>query len=211
MQDGHRKRPRVQQDDLWYLWYASHATRGPMSRLRKCCAYCTPSWGGFQRRYAANTPRPAGTYFCWKCVKPITGYEHFYAGGDCVLFDQAEIDHWNRQQVRPAAGDLHAGRYAGHAARIGGGPLRMRSCPRCRQRNAKVRAGRFPHSLPNAGTFACCGHAAEAEHTPCRVQDGRNNHMSCWNCLNNFCYQCNAVLRKVSPLRPRDARRVTLL
>ena len=42
-----------------------------------------------------------GTYFCYKCRSDITseGYGHF--GTACVLFNQDEVDRWNRRMNLP--------------------------------------------------------------------------------------------------------------
>lgn len=44
-----------------------------------------------------------GCFFCWRCNKQVDGYDHF-GSGSCVLFEQSEIDAWNRCASRqPAA------------------------------------------------------------------------------------------------------------
>ncbi|KAM0919464.1 hypothetical protein ACQ4PT_008182 [Festuca glaucescens] len=72
-----------------------------------------------------------GRFFCYQCNALISGYDHFK--GDCVVFDQAEIDRWEmqmnqrqqRQVVAQAQADLFAGDY--------GYP-----CPTCRQAVPKI-------------------------------------------------------------------------
>ena len=38
-----------------------------------------------------------GAFFCWRCNRLVSGYDHF-GTGSCVLFEQAEINAWERQQ-----------------------------------------------------------------------------------------------------------------
>jgi len=72
-----------------------------------------------------------GGYFCYRCRKAISGYEHF-GSESCVLFDQAEVDRWNLHMNAPPPNPL--------LVRMEGVPpnqRRMRFCPRCRQGNMK--------------------------------------------------------------------------
>ncbi|KAK3143829.1 hypothetical protein QOZ80_4AG0305510 [Eleusine coracana subsp. coracana] len=70
-----------------------------------------------------------GQYFCFRCGKAITGYEHFRDEGNCQLFAAREILEWERQME---AMDI------GHRMRISscpiGGTVR---CPKCRATNFK--------------------------------------------------------------------------
>lgn len=67
-------------------------------------------------------------YFCYVCLKPIDGYDHF-RGGNCELFPVQEIQAWEeRMNVRQVRGQLLAELHEG----------RGHECPNCRQLNVKV-------------------------------------------------------------------------
>ncbi|KAM7525449.1 hypothetical protein LguiA_015351 [Lonicera macranthoides] len=69
-----------------------------------------------------------GQYFCYRCNKAISGYEHFREG-DCELFPREMIQNWEeRINERQVVGQIQAQLFAenGH------------SCPNCGQINVKV-------------------------------------------------------------------------
>ncbi|KAL1213244.1 putative E3 ubiquitin-protein ligase ARI2 [Cardamine amara subsp. amara] len=67
-----------------------------------------------------------GQYFCYRCSKAITGYQHFSEG--CDLFPE---DEWNELQ---AIGQIQAQLFAQHGEFPQAGQL----CPKCRRFNVKV-------------------------------------------------------------------------
>lgn len=70
-----------------------------------------------------------GRFFCYQCNAAISGYDHFK--GDCVVFDQEELDRWeleNRNQ-RQAVAQAHADMFEGEYAY---------PCPTCRQPTPKI-------------------------------------------------------------------------
>jgi E3 ubiquitin-protein ligase RNF14 len=130
-------------------------------------------------------------FFCYKCGKQISGYDHYKAGGECVLFDEAEILRWERRWQEQAGahaaaafrndyllefgGDYdqgedeqHINRRAGRGGNRGGGggggaPTPNSNCPSCGQPNYR---------------FA------------------NNNHLHCWSCRLHFCAVCRTVLQR---------------
>ena len=72
-----------------------------------------------------------GEFFCYQCNAAISGYDHFK--GDCVVFDQVEIDrlqtHMNQRLHRLVIGRVQAALFArGHAY----------PCPTCGQAIRKI-------------------------------------------------------------------------
>ncbi|XBJ13248.1 hypothetical protein VPH35_017633 [Triticum aestivum] len=72
-----------------------------------------------------------GRFFCYQCSAAISGYDHF--NGDCVIFDEAEIDRWqmpmNRRLHRMVVGQAQVALLArGHAY----------PCPTCGQAIRKI-------------------------------------------------------------------------
>ncbi|KAL6652119.1 hypothetical protein ACP70R_011044 [Stipagrostis hirtigluma subsp. patula] len=70
-----------------------------------------------------------GQYFCFRCGKAITGYEHFRDGGNCELFAAREIAEWERQMEA-----MQIGQRMRIQSRPIGGTVR---CPKCRASNFK--------------------------------------------------------------------------
>ncbi|XP_010540765.1 PREDICTED: E3 ubiquitin-protein ligase RNF14 [Tarenaya hassleriana] len=69
-----------------------------------------------------------GQYFCYRCNKAITGYEHFREG-TCDLFPQEMVQQWEeRVNNRQVIAQIQAQMFGQH------GQL----CPNCRQFNAKM-------------------------------------------------------------------------
>ncbi|KAL2901290.1 E3 ubiquitin-protein ligase RNF14 [Bienertia sinuspersici] len=69
-----------------------------------------------------------GQYFCYRCSKAISGYEHFREG-ECDLFPQEMLERWEQRiNARQLVGQIQAQLFAANA----------RPCPNCRQLNAKI-------------------------------------------------------------------------
>ncbi|GJN01870.1 hypothetical protein PR202_ga19172 [Eleusine coracana subsp. coracana] len=98
-----------------------------------------------------------GQYFCFRCGKAITGYEHFRDEGNCQLFAAREILEWERQME---AMDI------GHRMRISscpiGGTVR---CPKCRATNFKT-CGKMATILAVMVALAVTGRAASTPPKP---------------------------------------------
>lgn len=76
---------------------------------------------------------------CWRCERAIEGYDHFREGR-CNLFDQQEIDRWNRQMWQQGEraheveqGQIYVQVMAGRA------DVQLCRCPVCGQANARQR------------------------------------------------------------------------
>ncbi|KXZ48731.1 hypothetical protein GPECTOR_25g315 [Gonium pectorale] len=138
-----------------------------LSATTKQCPVCSM---GVEKTEGCNkmTCGYCGSFFCWKCSRVISGYDHFQqpAGqpGGCVLFDQEEIDRWNARwnggvvAPRVVQVEQHA-MIANYLGRFG---ARMCRCVVCGQPNAK---------------------------------EGGNNCIRCWSCNGHFCYLCRTWLR----------------
>lgn len=126
-------------------------------------------------------------FFCYKCGKQISGYDHFKAGGDCVLFDEAEILRWERRWEEQAGahaaaafrndylldfGDAYEGAGGGGNGGIDAGNNRG---------GGGNRGGQV-----NIVNCPCCGQP--------NYRFARNNHLQCWSCTRHFCALCRAVL-----------------
>lgn len=138
-----------------------------LSQLKKTSKKCPRCSMGIEKNGGCNkmTCGNCGCFFCWRCNRAVDGYDHF-GSGSCVLFEQAEITAWERQQGYHAIGRQNIrdrARALFDVGGAGGGQLVVRSCPGCRQRIPK---------------------------------DGRSNHMVCWNCMNGFCFDCGKAIPK---------------
>lgn len=69
-----------------------------------------------------------GQFFCYKCSKAVDGYDHF-SGGNCILFEQDDIQNWER-----AMND----RQLENLARVELWPHLAQPCPNCGQLNPKL-------------------------------------------------------------------------
>eukprot|EP01052_Picozoa_sp_SAG31_P019751 SAG31_NODE_1454_length_8278_cov_7.030688_4_plen_162_part_00 len=111
-----------------------------VKKMSKPCPNCKMAIaknGGCNKMTCGN----CGCFFCWRCNKQVSGYDHF-GTGSCVLFEQAEIDAWNRQAGLLAIGRADVGRARAEIAMgdmfgAGVGRPKIKTCPRCRQRNVK--------------------------------------------------------------------------
>ncbi|OWM88266.1 E3 ubiquitin-protein ligase RNF14 [Punica granatum] len=70
-----------------------------------------------------------GHYFCYRCNKEISGYDHF-RDGECELFPVEQVLNWEDMMRNPRQilGEMQADLFPDHGER----------CPNCRQYNAKV-------------------------------------------------------------------------
>ncbi|XP_006306899.2 E3 ubiquitin-protein ligase RNF14 [Capsella rubella] len=94
------------------------------------CKIAISRTGGCNKMVCNN----CGQYFCYRCNKAISGYEHFREG-TCDLFPQEAIQEWNeRINERQLIGQIQAQMFAQH----GQFPQRGQLCPNCRQFNAKA-------------------------------------------------------------------------
>lgn len=151
-----------------------------LAEIEKTSKQCPSCGMAIQRSEGCNKMvcLACAAAFCYLCGKQISGYDHFRAGGSCVLFDEAEILRWERrweEQIgwhaaaafrNDVIGEGHVGYVAGvENAGVVREPVRLASvhCPRCGQTNYK---------------FA------------------RNNHMCCWSCSQHFCGVCFQVLHR---------------
>jgi len=88
------------------------------------------------------TCRNCHIYFCWRCGKEITGYEHF-VNSECKLFDNEEIRRWNQMpanRIDHRQARAHEARFLAQFADPGTSTY---ECPRCRIVN--WREGRNNH------------------------------------------------------------------
>ncbi|KAL1195793.1 putative E3 ubiquitin-protein ligase ARI2 [Cardamine amara subsp. amara] len=103
-----------------------------MQSAKQCpsCKIAISRTGGCNKMVCNN----CGQYFCYRCNKAISGYEHFREG-TCDLFPQEAIQEWNeRMNERQVIGQIQAQMFAQH----GQFPQRGQLCPNCRQFNAKM-------------------------------------------------------------------------
>ncbi|XP_010461052.1 PREDICTED: E3 ubiquitin-protein ligase RNF14-like isoform X1 [Camelina sativa] len=117
-----------------------------MKCAKQCpsCKIAISRTGGCNKMVCNN----CGQYFCYRCNKAISGYEHFREG-TCDLFPQEEMQEWNeRMNERQFVGQIQAQMYAQN----GQFPQRGQLCPNCRQFNAK--AGNNNHLF----CWACQAH-----------------------------------------------------
>lgn len=66
-----------------------------VQKSSKACPVCGMA---IQKQEGCNkmTCGSCGAYFCYRCNKPISGYEHFRDGG-CVLFELSDIMRWEHE------------------------------------------------------------------------------------------------------------------
>lgn len=144
-----------------------------LAEIEKSSKQCPSCGMAIQRSEGCNKMvcSACAAAFCYLCGKQISGYEHFRAGGTCVLFDEAEILRWERrweEQIGWHAAAAFRNDVMGEGQHVDNRReqgLRLASvhCPRCGQTNYK---------------FA------------------RNNHMCCWSCSQHFCAVCFQVLHR---------------
>lgn len=72
-------------------------------------------------------------YFCYRCGKEISGYEHFREG-NCTLFDMEAIAAWENQMNA----NFMMAEERGNDAHVQGHRVQRTACPACRQPNYKI-------------------------------------------------------------------------
>ena len=72
-------------------------------------------------------------YFCYRCGKEISGYEHF-RDGNCTLFDMEAIEAWENQMNA----NFMMAEARGNDAYVQGREVQRTACPACRQPNYKI-------------------------------------------------------------------------
>ncbi|GAB4815328.1 hypothetical protein N2152v2_002374 [Parachlorella kessleri] len=120
------------------------------------CSMAIQKSGGCNKMVCGN----CGAFFCYKCNKEISGYDHYKDSG-CILFDEAEILRWEQQwadqvarvALAEARNDFYLQQQqlalfggvqapAPEARAAGGGRERVRfrgaACPQCGQFCAKM-------------------------------------------------------------------------
>ncbi|CEL92756.1 unnamed protein product [Vitrella brassicaformis CCMP3155] len=155
------------------------------------------------------------TNFCWKCLQPISGYEHFANNPNCNLFDMEEIERWNRMM-----------RGLNHPRGPLGRPV-VRRHPQFEDDDddeddddedwelmdddddeddgdgdgdgdgrpeGRLRAPRRPRRGHRAAGMMLRIRQCPQCHSRNQKQ-GANNHIICWACRANFCYLCGARLQ----------------
>ncbi|MEW5320281.1 MAG: hypothetical protein WDW38_011363 [Sanguina aurantia] len=106
-----------------------------MAETTRRCPMCDM---GIDKSEGCNkmTCLSCGTFFCWKCLSIIEGYDHF--GRDsCSMFDLEEIQRWNAQMQEhapPREAVAEARHMVGLMRDLGARPC---FCPRCGQQNVK--------------------------------------------------------------------------
>eukprot|EP00897_Mesotaenium_endlicherianum_P009622 jgi/Mesen1/8689/ME000517S08005 len=133
-----RRREKDLLNEMQNLQYVSREA----SRCPKCRMAISKT-EGCNKMTCAN----CNAYFCYKCGKAINGYDHF-GSGKCVLFEQEDVDAWERQNQQPEM-DVR-GQFA--QAAVAMWPARRRLCPSCHQQNLKE--GNNNHML----CWACRNH-----------------------------------------------------
>lgn len=128
-----------------------------LQRMTRNCPQCTTP---IEKTEGCNKMkcRNCGVYFCWKCNKEITGYDHF-ASSECRLFDDDEIRRWNQQTraIDRAAARAHEARFlAQFIDPTVGDHNQFRSCPRCK--SVVPREGRNNHIRCHACWTPFCAH-----------------------------------------------------
>lgn len=135
-------------------------------------------------------------FFCYKCGKQISGYDHYKAGvGECVLFDEAEILRWEQRWRDEAGGHAAAAfrndyllEFEGNEGHenddFGGNNENINR--RGRNRGGGGGGARVaPLPLSNCPS---CGQP--------NYRFARNNHLHCWSCTRHFCAVCRTVLQR---------------
>ncbi|KAJ7533735.1 hypothetical protein O6H91_13G061700 [Diphasiastrum complanatum] len=116
--DEQRKKEQDLVNEVLNLKYVNRE-----AKLCPTCKMAISKTEGCNKMTCSN----CGQYFCFRCGLSIEGYDH-YGSGSCVLFEQADIEIWERQMNH---------RQLEAQARLELWPELGRPCPNCRQRNIK--------------------------------------------------------------------------
>ena len=126
--------------------------------------------------------------FCYKCGKQIAGYDHYKAGGGCVLFDEAEILRWERRWEEQVGGHAAAAFRNDYLLEFGEGGEGGGAHNFINRRNVVGGDGGGGNAPPQIANCPCCGQP--------NYKFARNNHMQCWSCTRYFCAVCRLVLQR---------------
>ena len=134
-------------------------------------------------------------FFCYKCGKQISGYDHYKAGGACVLFDEAEILRWERRWQEQAGAHAAAAFRNDYLLEFGDngqeeGDLGLGENINRRAGNRGGGGGGAVGRVAPLPTASCpqCGQP--------NYRFARNNHLQCWSCTRHFCAVCKTVLQR---------------
>jgi len=136
-----------------------------LQRTTQNCPKCTSA---IEKSEGCNKMKcgTCGIYFCWKCNKEISGYDHF-ASSECRLFDDDEIRRWNQQMgnVNRAQARAHEAQFLAQFVNFDNAEQQQqgRECPVCKS---------------------------------AVMREGRNNQIRCFACQSPFCARCGLVLPK---------------
>ena len=136
-----------------------------------------------------------GTNMCWLCGKAISGYDHFNsANAKCILFDTLDGDHhWynprppynpNANREAPVVSLTPLFKFLSTYGRV------FIDFSRFQEHQRIVQALEMdPTARRNVLKCPRCGMQ--------NMRSSTNNHMRCWNCRRNFCFQCKTLISGV--------------
>jgi E3 ubiquitin-protein ligase RNF14 len=138
-------------------------------------------------------------FFCYKCGKQISGYDHYKAGvGECVLFDQMEILRWERRwQQEQAGAHAAAAAFRNDYLLEFGGDFGEDNNQFGGNENINRRGGNRGDNGGGGGDrvaplpMSNCPSCGQPNY-----RFARNNHLHCWSCTRHFCAVCRTVLQR---------------
>jgi len=137
-------------------------------------------------------------FFCYKCGKQISGYDHYKAGvGECVLFDEAEILRWERRWQEQAGAHAAAAFRNDYLLEFGGDNGQDEN-----QFGANENINRRGGNRGGNGGGGGGDRVAPLPMSNCpscgqpNYRFARNNHLHCWSCTRHFCAVCRTVLQR---------------